>query len=252
MSAISPGSISCDDGTCGAWRGALLAILLMLCGGFGGTRPASAGGISSAVEQASLSNGMVLVAARNMADPRFVKTVVLLVDHNDGGGSLGLILNRRSTVLLGDLVSSLAEKDTMGHPVYAGGPVGMDQVLFLVRHPRRPDRALKIMRDLYASGELQSLEAMLAEHKPRNRLHVYLGYAGWSPRQLAGEVERGDWHVAPGTLDDVFTDRPEVLWSRRIQSFEPEGLRVEAVPSFTRSAISKFLSSHQIAGVRGR
>lgn len=172
----------------------------------------------------ALATGMLLVAARDMGDPRFAKTVVLIVDH-DQGGTLGLVLNRRSEVRLGELVSELAGQDGVGHRVYAGGPVGMDQILFLVRHPTQPDHAVRVMADVYVSGALRTLEVMLAAGKTPQELHAYLGSAGWLPGQLAAEVERGDWHVAPGTVQDVFAEYPQALWARRIQAFEPEGLQ---------------------------
>ncbi len=45
------------------------------------------------------------------------------------------------------------------------------------------------------------------------RARVYVGYAGWGPGQLDGELEDGSWIVEPAQPDDVFTDDPEGLWS---------------------------------------
>ncbi len=208
-----------------AWRGVLTALLGVWLWGAGA--PTAFARHPGVERQASLATGRLLVAARAMGDPRFAKTVVLIVDH-DQDGTLGLVLNRRSEVRLGELVSGLAAQDGVGHRVYAGGPVGMDQILFLVRHPTQPEHAVRVIAGLYASGALHTLEAMLAAGKARNELHVYLGSAGWIPGQLAGEVARGDWHVAPGTLQDVFAEYPEALWTRRIQAFEPEGLQARA------------------------
>ena len=45
------------------------------------------------------------------------------------------------------------------------------------------------------------------------RARVYVGYAGWGPGQLDGELEEGSWIVEPAKPDDVFTNAPEALWS---------------------------------------
>src|SRR5580704_3889037 len=47
----------------------------------------------------SLGAGKLLVASRNLGDPHFAKTVILLVRY-DEHGVLGLILNRRTDVPL--------------------------------------------------------------------------------------------------------------------------------------------------------
>ena len=41
---------------------------------------------------------------------------------------------------------------------------------------------------------------------------VYAGYAGWAPGQLEMEVDRGDWHIVPGTGELVFSERLSELW----------------------------------------
>jgi putative transcriptional regulator len=50
---------------------------------------------------------------------------------------------------------------------------------------------------------------------PRVRgLRVFAGYAGWGEQQLASEIDRGDWIVAPGLPDDVLTPSGVDLWGR--------------------------------------
>jgi putative transcriptional regulator len=46
-----------------------------------------------------------------------------------------------------------------------------------------------------------------------HRTRVFVGYAGWGPGQLDGELEEGSWIVEPAGPDDVFTGAPEELWS---------------------------------------
>jgi putative transcriptional regulator len=43
---------------------------------------------------------------------------------------------------------------------------------------------------------------------------VFAGYAGWSPGQLAAEVNRGDWVVVPALPEDVLAPTGTDLWSR--------------------------------------
>src|SRR5436190_17905414 len=71
--------------------------------------------------------GQFLVAAPSMADPRFDRTVILMVAH-DRNGAFGIVVNR----LIGErpiatLLQRLGENDTSGITgnvrVFSGGPV---------------------------------------------------------------------------------------------------------------------------------
>jgi putative transcriptional regulator len=42
---------------------------------------------------------------------------------------------------------------------------------------------------------------------------VFAGYAGWGPGQLEEEIERSDWIINEPDEREIFTDRPEDLWS---------------------------------------
>ncbi len=49
--------------------------------------------------------GRLLVAAPSLSDPNFFRTVVLLLAH-DGGGALGVVLNRPSDIPVAEVVPS--------------------------------------------------------------------------------------------------------------------------------------------------
>jgi putative transcriptional regulator len=62
---------------------------------------------------------------------------------------------------------------------------------------------------------LVDLDADPQELAPRLRgLRVFAGYAGWGAGQLATEINRGDWLVAPALVDDVLAPPETDLWSR--------------------------------------
>ena len=45
------------------------------------------------------------------------------------------------------------------------------------------------------------------------RARVFAGVAGWGPEQLEDELERDDWIIEPASIDAIFTDDPDGLWS---------------------------------------
>src|SRR4051794_41967983 len=52
----------------------------------------------------NVSAGQLLVAAPDLTDPNFDRTVVFLLDH-DGSGSLGVVVNRPTELAVADVLN---------------------------------------------------------------------------------------------------------------------------------------------------
>ena len=74
--------------------------------------------------------GHLLVAAPDLLDPNFRRSVVLLTEH-DAEAAMGVVLNRRLEVAVADAVPALAELVEEGAQLYQGGPVQTGSVLAL-------------------------------------------------------------------------------------------------------------------------
>jgi putative transcriptional regulator len=157
--------------------------------------------------------GMLLVAAPGLTDPNFNRTVVYLVEHGPQG-SLGVVLNRPSEVPVREVLPAWAALSSQPPSVYVGGPVETETALCLatMRTGQATVTGLVTVRGPVA---LVDLDADPAELAPRLRgLRVFAGYSGWDARQLAGEIERGDWLVVPALPDDVVAGAGAELWPR--------------------------------------
>ena len=62
------------------------------------------------------------------------------------------------------------------------------------------------------------------------RARVYAGYSGWGPGQLEAEMEEDTWITEPAQVDDVFTDAPELLWSRVLKRKGPNYQLLSRMP----------------------
>ncbi|MCS6924298.1 MAG: YqgE/AlgH family protein [Candidatus Binatia bacterium] len=163
-----------------------------------------------------LAKGKLLVADRNLLDPNFAETVVLLIDYT-ADGAMGVIINRPTTVALSELFPDSKALQRRSERVYIGGPVGRTQLLLLVQSPHHHEGAHKIFGDVYASGSRALLQQLAAETTPGERFRAYIGYAGWAPGQLDQEVTRGDWHILPATAALIFDTPPEAVWPELIR-----------------------------------
>lgn len=155
-------------------------------------------------------NGQLLLAAPSLLDPNFQRTVVLVGAHSEAG-AMGIVLNRPSTVTVGEAVPQLEQAAGELEPVYVGGPVQPNAIVFLAEFlDPSPAGLLVLGRIGFPAPEADIDE--LADAIARRR--VFAGYAGWGEGQLDEELDNGDWIAHPARPDDVFTDDPEELWAR--------------------------------------
>jgi putative transcriptional regulator len=182
--------------------------------------------------QETLEPGSFLVASRELRDPNFRETVVLIVEHNRRGGALGLIVNRPSEVTLSQLLPELEAARGEDH-VYRGGPVDPMQVTLLMRssepesdgaHP-----AQHVFEDVYFSSSRGLLQWLATDPEPTERFRVFAGHSGWAPGQLEMEIEAGGWHVLKGDAAAIFEEPSDMIWPRLILKGTAEWARLGTV-----------------------
>lgn len=161
--------------------------------------------------------GRLLVAKRRMRDPRFAKSVILLIRYEDEG-ALGVIVNKPSDTKLAELLPEAEELKDREDLVYVGGPVARDGMMLMLRSEDPPDEANHVFADIYVSPNRDVLDQLVAEDNRNFR--TYIGYAGWDAGQLESEIERQDWHVLPSDPDMVFAEEPEAVWDTLIEQTE--------------------------------
>jgi putative transcriptional regulator len=169
--------------------------------------------------------GSLLLAGPALWDPNFRRAVVL-VGHHDDDGAVGVVLNRASEVDVAAAAPPLADLVGPGERVFVGGPV-QPRSAVVVADFERPEIA-----EVIAFGSIGFLpDGMDAEHIGRlRRARVFAGYAGWGPGQLEREIEEGSWIVEGARPEDVFTDRPDELWSDIVRRKGPEYRLMATMP----------------------
>jgi putative AlgH/UPF0301 family transcriptional regulator len=180
---------------------------------------------AQSMQPSDLGAGKMLVARRDLPDPNFAKTVVLLVQYDDEG-VVGLILNRRSKVPISRVFDDVDGAKDRSDPIYAGGPVGRTDVLALLRSRVKLGDAKRVFGDICLVSSKELLQKTLASPPETNIVHIYLGYSGWTMEQLENEVDLGAWYIFPGDAQAVFDPNPDSLWSRLIGETE---LRIASV-----------------------
>jgi putative transcriptional regulator len=158
--------------------------------------------------------GQLLIAAPTIGDPRFAHTVILMIRH-DNEGALGIVINRpvgeRSIAALLQATGHDDADVTGIVRVFAGGPVQSE--LGFVVHSAEYRRAETVDVDgrVAMTASRQVLLDIGHNQGPEKSLFA-LGYAGWGPGQLDGELARHDWFTTPEEPKLVFDDDRDHLW----------------------------------------
>lgn len=162
--------------------------------------------------QAQSLAGDLVVAAPQLGDPNFRRTVVLVLRHDDEG-ALGVVLNRPLPMATREAVP--AWHDVVSEPatLFQGGPVGLEGALGLVTLTASA-RAPFIDRLVGPFGLIDLKTEPSVGLPGVTGVRVFVGYAGWFAGQLEAEVAARDWYVVPAEVADAVTPEPEALWRR--------------------------------------
>lgn len=171
-----------------------------------------------------LARGKLLLAARNLPDPNFAETLVLLADFSPEA-AMGLIVNRPTDYPLAQLLPHADERRTRGMTLFFGGPVAERGVLGLLRSAAAGRAPRHVVKDVYLINTREGFDEALASGAGAERFRVYVGYAGWGAGQLERETAQGSWHVLDGEGEIVFDPDPESLWQRQIRRVEGRSAR---------------------------
>ena len=171
-----------------------------------------------------LGVGKLLVVPRQSPDPNFAESVVLLV-HYAEDGTVGLMINRQTTLPVSRVLRDLKGSSNSSDPVYAA--VQMEAVQALLQSPPGPHDATHVFGNVYLVSKKVELEKALVAGKGSRDLRIYLGYCGWSRGQLENEVNRGGWYIFDGSEGIVFDSDPSTLWSRMIARTELHVVRLQ-------------------------
>ena len=170
-----------------------------------------------AAEQSDYLTGQLLVATPEMRDPRFVETVIYIVKHG-AEGAFGLVINRPlakgpvEDLLKGFGIDSSGAKGEI--IVHYGGPVSPGAGFVLHSDDVLLEESAKVANGIAMTSDPKLIEAMAQGKGPRQSLFI-MGYAGWAPGQLEGELKAGSWFVVSGdkALDLRPGRRPEMASS---------------------------------------
>jgi len=166
---------------------------------------------ASASDAQDLGKPLVLVAKPELQGP-YNHTALLVVPMD--GRHIGFILNRATEVTLGSLFPEHAPSAKVADPVFFGGPERVNAIFAIVaRNPGAP--SVRLFGDLHVTAQAEVVDRII-EQTP-NDARYFAGFVGWSPGELAAELEAGYWYTADPDAALVFADETGTMWEALIK-----------------------------------
>jgi putative transcriptional regulator len=187
-------------------------------------------------EPINLTN-QFLIAMPGMGDDNFARTVVYLCEHTSNG-ALGLVINKPIDITLKNLFEkvelTLDREELAELPVFFGGPVQTERGFVLHEKLAGTDSPYNSTLSIPGGGlEMTTskdvLEALSHGAGPK-KVHVTLGYSGWSAGQLEDELGRNGWLTVDADPAVIFDTPIEQRYDRALSllGFDPRMLSQEA------------------------
>jgi putative transcriptional regulator len=155
--------------------------------------------------------GNFLVASRYLRDPNFVRSVVLMIQHQVDG-AMGVVINRPSEKTVREVWEMIGNDPCdRDDAIFVGGPVPGPLVAL---HTLEALAEHQVLPNLYVSTHRDAIDVIV--RKKNVPVRLFSGNAGWGSGQLEGEMEAGGWLATPATVDEAFSDH-ETIWRKVTQ-----------------------------------
>jgi putative transcriptional regulator len=163
--------------------------------------------------------GYLLVATEQLLDGNFVRTVLLLFDHNSEGAA-GVVLNRPTQATITDVSERIFEEPIeWDKEIHLGGPVPGP---LMALHNESDLADQEIIPGVSSTTDSTKLREII-ERKPEPCFFL-AQYAGWGAGQLEREIAEESWVYLPATVDHVFWTREQNLWDAVMKEIRASNL----------------------------
>ncbi|WP_432671629.1 YqgE/AlgH family protein [Flavobacterium sp. SM2513] len=161
-----------------------------------------------------LKKGHLLIAEPStFGDISFNRSVILLADHSESG-SVGFIINKPLKYTIHDLVPEIEATFI----IYNGGPVEQDNLYFIHNVPSLISNSIEISNGIYWGGDFETTIELINQGKiTKDNIRFFLGYTGWEPNQLEGEMHTNSWIISQNIYENKIIGKSTAhFWKEKI------------------------------------
>ncbi|MFC2081173.1 YqgE/AlgH family protein [Bacteroidota bacterium] len=159
--------------------------------------------------------GRVLISEPFLNDTYFRRSVVLLTEHSPEG-SVGFVLNKPVALSVSEVLADFPEIDT---EVSIGGPVNTNTIHYIHTIGEIIPNSVKVLDNLYWGGDFEVVKQMIDQGQIKGTdIRFFLGYAGWSPKQLDNELSENAWLVSEMKAEHIMQGPDDNLWKEILET----------------------------------
>ncbi len=177
------------------------------------------------LQENRIKGGEILFASHTLEGTYFENALILLIDNNRDG-VFGVILNRPSHMPLSETFNYSFDLPITSRMLYIGGPVDEEMLLTLslIDDPSESKGGMFVSDGVELGGTWENMEEIIMSDE--KSVHIFLGYTGWSEKQLQEELAEGSWKLYKGfDTRKVLQDwcEPLALKRRDIEAYLEKG-----------------------------
>ena len=165
-----------------------------------------------------ISKGYLLISDLSLAeDYVFRRSVILICDKENKENPMGFILNKPLEINLSNIFSNVNKK----FKIHFGGPVSEDTLFCVHKSELNFKSSKQITKDLSYGFDLDEIISK-TENGELNEENImfFLGYSGWSDKQLLRESEENFWKINKNYSKNIFEKSHENLWNKLTKTME--------------------------------
>lgn len=176
------------------------------------------------LSQGTQNKCVFLVAERDLPNPLFERSVILMLPRREGDLVVGLIVNKPTKVALQDVFPNNSALKKQTDTVYFGGPVDTGTPGVVFRSSKAMKEAFQLEGDLYVTFDKDLIQRILKKPKEILDVRLFLGRSQWAPGQLQDEMARGSWFTAHDDSSWIFKTDTGSVWPALIERVDPGSL----------------------------
>ncbi len=172
--------------------------------------------------------GRLLISEPFLEDPYFKRTVILLCDH-DEEGSFGFILNKYVDLTLPDILDGLPN---LNNRISVGGPVLNTNLYYIHTLGEIVEGSQLISEGIYMGGDFEQIQSLILTGVIKeDQIRFFVGYSGWSEKQLETELEERSWYVCDAQNIPIMDTSRDDIWSLALRAMGGDFANLAHFPS---------------------
>ena len=157
----------------------------------------------------NLKKGIFLIATDNLEYTSLNKTIIYVTRKGDEGAT-GFIINQPTQLTINEAFPDTHASDTTNKTLYFGGPLHT-KFTFILTETDFTHGLHQVNQNIYL-GAGEEMETRLQSDNSRDKIRTFAGFMSWGPEQLEAELDQGDWVMAPGNPNQIFSKDGDELW----------------------------------------